>query len=720
MGYDARMKSRTAYIVVGLLLLVEWSAFAEFYRREVIPSYPRMYDQAAYLGETIDLYETWLEHGFATGLRQSLSGVWQHGVLVQHEAAFAYFFLGPTRLSAVTISFLHLAALQLLIVWLAVRAGRPLSGLAICGLLLSARTLMLEPGGLPDFRLDLAGNLLVCAVGLLVVASRGFRTRGWSVAVGIVGGVACLTRMIMAPYLALGYAAWLLIAAWFRHRPTVRPRLVNALIAATVTGVFVLPFAIAQFRALVGYYFVGTVTSDEKWLRAREFGIFTLSDHLTYYARSAVNDHAGYAFILAAACLLSLAGLRARALARRPVDRQAPDHSDSWWAAGFIVCVAAGAYAILTIIISKSPLVGNVFVGLAVPMLWLTIGGAQTETERRWENNRWVASALVLVMVGGVATFVHRCTRPSSVRLPAAEVANYMGVVDLIATSSTIAGGRTPTISFDELTEFFNVHVIRVMAWERHGIVLKPATGLGEVRIGLDAISRDEALAALARSDVALLSEDRGRGADSPLYPLNRSLQQWSSDLLTWASTNMVPLQEAAFFGRHITVFSKPIIACDSESGEWITSDGMRCTALGAALRRRPVLTFNGGAYPRYLDGSPTVQATIRAGNSATVAVSCDYLAGVERDGAQPYTVQCTLCPLSLPDDSVVAIRIMFDRHFVPRALGINSDERELVVQVSGTPKLESSTAIECPAQTDTSASSIRTTSAGRPTDPGR
>jgi hypothetical protein len=308
----------------------------------------------------------------------------------------------------------------------------------------------------------------------------------------------------------------------------------------------------------------------------------------------------------------------------------------------------------------------------------------------------------VLVIVGGAATFVHRCMRPSAVRLPAAEMANYLGVVDLITTSSALVGGQTPTISFDELTDFFNVYVIKVMAWERHGIVLQPSTGLGEVRIGLDAISKEEALAALARSDFALLGSDRARGAGSSFYPLNRSLQQWSNDLLAWASVNMIPIREAAFFGRRVTVFAKPTIACDGESGGWITSDGMRCVALGAALRRRPVLTFHGGAYPRYLDGIPTVQAFIQGGNSASNPVSCDYRPGAEQDGAQPYTVQCTLCPLSLPDDSVATIRVTFDRHFVPRALGINSDERELVVQLSDAPSLEPSPALECGAHTDT------------------
>jgi len=664
-----------------------------------------MYDQAAYLGETIDIYQAALEQGAVGALRHSLSGAWQHGFLVQHEAAFAYFLLGPKRLSAVTVSFLHLAGLQLLIVWLAVRVRRPLSGLALCGVLLSARTLMLEPGGLPDFRLDLAGGLLVTALGLLVVASKGFRLRRWSLAVGLLGGVACVTRMIVAPYLALGYAGWLVIALFLRNRPTVRPRLVNGLLAATVTGVLVLPFALAQFRALYGYYFVGVVTSDEKWLRAREFGIFTLTDHLTFYARSVLRDHAGWAFTLTSLGLLCLAGLRARG---RTVDASAPEQvrrqGDAWWTVCFIVCVAAGAYAILTAAISKSPLVGNVFVGLTVPLLWLAIAGIRPEEGRRWEGSRWVAVGLTVIIAGGALTFVQRCARRSTISLPSAEMASYLDAIDAIVNASKALGMRSPTISFDEVREFFHVSVVKVLAWDRHGIVLQPQAGLGAIQIGLPAIPREQALADLARSDFAVLGADRERGAGDRLYPVNRSLQQWSRDLLAWASTNMIPIHDAEFFGRRVTVFARPSVACDVASGAWITGDGIRCRALGAALRRRPILEFRGTAYPRYLRGTPTARASVRVAGfaslttpgSANLMASCDYRTGEERDAVQPYSVRCALCSVSIPDDSLTTIEVTFDRNFVPRAIGLNADERALVVQLSEAPQLEQPNGSEC------------------------
>jgi hypothetical protein len=81
--------------------------------------------------------------------------------------------------------------------------------------------------------------------------------------------------------------------------------------------------------------------------------------------------------------------------------------------------------------------------------------------------------------------------------------------------------------------------------------------------------------------------------------------------------------------------------------------------------------------------------------------VSCDYRAGVASDGAQPYTVQCLLCPPAVPDDEVVDIQVTFDRYFVPRALGLNSDERELVAQLVDVPELEPSIAGQCQTQAE-------------------
>jgi hypothetical protein len=682
------MTRRSAYTVLVLLVLVEWAVFSQFYAREILPSFPRMFDQAAYMGRALDVYELWLTRGFISGLRESLRWAWPQGLLLPHEAALGFFLLGPTRTAAVAINFAHLALLQSLIVWLGVRAGRPLSAFALCGVLVSAGAFRAELGGLPDFRLDFAANVLLTALGLLVVYSGGFRSRRASLVVGVVGGVACLTRTILLTYLGVGFGMWFVAALLFRRRPGMRARLINAVLAGALTAVVMLPALAAQFQALAAYYVSGHLTSNEGALRAREFGVITRWDHLTYYLHSAVVVHAGRLFAAGAALLLALVAVRWRAENAANDDTPPPlVERDGWWASLFIVCVALSAFVVLTANISKSPIVGNVFVGLAVAFLWALVGTAHERTGVDWERPRWFAAGLLAVFIAGSLAFVVRWTRPTVVQphYSKSDIASYLDVVDFIATASEALGTRSPKISFDEVNEFFQPDVIRVLAFERHGVILSPQPGLGAIRIALPALEKPAAIADLGNSDFALLGSDRPAQAHVGAYPVNQSLQVMSADLLAWASANMVPIREASFFGRRVTVFVKPSMTCDGRPGEWVTSAGIRCHALGAVVRRLPLLELEGGANAEYLGGDPAVHARISGRNVPATDLTCTY---ERRAGPafQPYTVQCSLCGAArrgadLSDTALVAVAINFDRYFVPRAIGLNADERALVVQ---------------------------------------
>jgi hypothetical protein len=699
--------------IVCLLAALCWQAFAfhAFCAREILPIFPRRFDQASYLGRVLDLYFGARERGAWTTVRDSLAWPLPQGPLLPYEAWLAYMAIGASRMSALWINFAHLALCQIALVLLSRWAARPFLGLALCGVLVSVPYLFADTGGMPDFRFDFAAFCLFGVLLCAVIRSGGFRSRGWSAIAGVVAGVLGVTRTIAFIYLA---AALPLIVAglWLlrRWRGDRTPRLGNLLVSTGVAAACVAPMLVAQWPNIVAYYIVGHVTSGESQMRAAEFGVHSTLAGVTFYARSALLYHAGPVAAAQALTLLASLFLLTRRGApdagapevgpngigdTRPDPEEASRLSDADLAAAgvFIAALCVTTYAVLTMDVSKSPVVGSVFVCFGVMAAWLIayarIGPGRTRMTRA--ATRWSAAVCAIIFLAGQGVFAMRAARPASYLAPASEIDAYLELMDEIGRASAQASLRAPVVSFDALTEYFHVDVLRVLAAERLRLDLRPRGALGAVSIGLRPITPRDAFALLRQSDFLVIGRDRPVGP-AERYPINQSLAAVAPLLYEAAAREFVPLRQATFFGRTVTLFMQPRLSCPDRGDGWVGADGIRCGLPAAALQRQPAIELRGTAPVTWLGGLPGARIIVRRDGELLASTPCDTTAtGPVSDGRQPYLIACRADAAALRPTDTAAVQIDFDRHFVPRDVGAGADARQLVmpwpaISKAGTP----------------------------------
>lgn len=685
-----QISSRGLLVLVGMMLLLDWAAVKHFYIRELLPTYPRSYDQASYLGLAIDLYRGILDHGVWRGLVTALRHASPQGQLVPIEVALAFLTAGANRVSALGVNMLHFVLLQGALIVLGLWQRRVGAALAIAGIGASAALISQDTGGLQDLRLDFAAFGALAAVGCLIVRTMAFRERGWSILAGVGVGLLGLTRLISMIFVVGGAAGFFLLLLWpaWRGIWQARMRLVNLIISLSVAGCLVAPVLLSNWPSVVQYYVVGHGTSNERHVRAIELGLHSTRDHLLYYPRS-VMALTGRAFwILCAALLLLAVMARLRTSRASTAASHATDDDqsriDERLSATFLSCVIVTMYVVLTSDLSKSPIVGAQFVAVILPLLCVfRLWPTDTEPRAPMVPSSvagWPLMAGALLFLAGHLVFVTGYFRHSPAATPAADTSAFMQIVDDIVLRSQTAGQQAPVVSFDELTDFFNMGVLKVLAFERHGINLTPQPALGRNVIGLGAVTMQDAQADIERSDFVVIGHDRPVDGND-VYPVNQSLRRLAPTLYAMAARDMIRVRDAAFFGRQVTLFARPVVRCQGESGGWISDAGLVCQAEGSELRRWPIVELQGSG-PFYLMGSDLgVTATTSDDNGARVVSPCQLSLDRTRNGSwgQPYVVRCDVGAARGALDKPVQMTIVFNQYFVPRDRGINADVRRLV-----------------------------------------
>jgi hypothetical protein len=448
---------------------------------------------------------------------------------------------------------------------------------------------------------------------------------------------------------------------------------VLAALAAGLMG----PVVLAQWPGFYRYYFVGH-SSNEATVRAAEFGIHTLRDHLLFYAHSVLTRQTGRRCLLLVAAMIAIAAIGRWARDRYPAVRQSTE--DAAVSALFFVCVMICTYVVLTADVSKSPIVGGQFVAVLLPLLWTFTQWMDAPGAPAGPMARLQMVAYLAVFVLGHATFVRAFAASSRPALAPAETQAFMRVSDDVTRLSRELGVTSPTLSFDQVAEYFHTGLFKVLAFEHQGAVLTPQQGLGQIDVGLSAISLSQAEAQVRSSDFAFIGLDRP-GALDDAYPINRALHQFAPRLHALAGQVLVPLRDVSFFGRRVTFFARPGIRCTDDNGGWVTETGIVCRTFGAALQQRPLRLR--GVGPMDLLGGPLhAEAIARRANVEVGRVSCAVRVGpADVRSSQPYEVSCPPMTMNADPAETLTVTIRFDRYFVSKERGMDEDARHLVVR---------------------------------------
>jgi hypothetical protein len=669
--------SRAGWLVLAVLLVLEWGLFSQYVRREIAWAYPTSYDQTVYLAQAYESYQAVLDRGLVAGLWDGVSRRTPQGMLLRPEAALLFLLTGPSRLSALSLNFASFAALQAVLAGTLLALGRSWRvALFGVGLLLAAATPFSWPGGIADFRLDFQTFCLFGVFLCLVVRSRAFTDWRWSLAAGVCGGALVLLRFICVVYLAgiLGATFLVLaVALWLaRHDAAVRSRKLRQLGGLTLAGAVLLALTLPVLwhnRApIYNYYAVGHVLGPEKAIRAREVGAEGLVAGLLYYPRSLAWQHLGPAFLL-------LGGTTVFAVAVATWVVRQPRPLDGRTTGLFIVASLLVPVAALTLDVAKSPIVANVLVAPAVWLVLLPVlrvagalpaGGGPRPV-------RWGLTALATVALGiGLWTQLDGFSRASPLRQARPDAEEVVRLFDTIARYSGDLGRTAPRISVDAQHDYLYPPIAAAVGYERHHLLLRPELRLGGT---IFAVTEPEAVAAVLDSDFVVLTTHTDQDESASAYPFNQSIPPLRPRLAALCRERFLPLDRFHFYDTDLVLYARPGLKLEGDSAGWITSRGLSLTGSAVALRAFPNVELTGRA-PARLVATAGVQAALRSPGRQPKPLA----AAMTRSGST-YHITLTVPPEDLPAAGDVTVHLAFDAFFVPRDLGLSTDTRELVVR---------------------------------------
>jgi hypothetical protein len=674
------MSTRSDRKILAVLFVLELLLFLAFYRREIAWYPPQNFDQAGLLCSAYSLEEGALAHG----LGEVWSALWRpehaNGLLLPIEGALSGLLLGGTRLPQLLLNYLFFIAIQAALFYTAFAVfGRRAYGYAAVGLILCQLTPWFWAGGLFDFRMDFCAYCLFGIWTCSVMRSKIFLSRPWAICSGLAGAFLVLHRFLTITFLvgiSGGLAALFLFLRFLGRSDNaltgrMSRRLFHLALCLGTIAAIVVPIFFLNRSAIYDYYVGLHAAGDQRFVRAREFGITDLVGHLLYYPHSIIADHWGNWFIVGSLALIACAILT-RLLRASVGSAEKTFSSDSEAILLQFIFLAAAMFlpvAILTIDISKSPVVGGI-VGVPATLMVVLLTAALTPkflaagSARRPEL---IAACSIALFGAGFLQLFAQSTRHLPIFDQRGDYQRLSAFDKWLVTYTVDRRWNSPGISCDVVSPWFETSSITASGYEQTGLFVPLRTLLPESIMG---VTRSKALSLLAASDLIILTTLPKVG----VYPFYESIAQYWSELKTWADENMVEERVIPFSTFVATIYARPTANLLGVSGEWITPTGLSVEAPTSTLRRFPVIRLFGAGRYSWLPRTPNVRATM-TGASGSVTVPSSL-----RRVDDNYEIILDTSSSNLPPSETARFDLAFDSFFIPKKIGLNEDIRELVL----------------------------------------
>jgi hypothetical protein len=542
--------------LIGVLFAIQAALFLHHVRRQVAPLYPVGFDQSVYLTMSYRIYEEVGASGWQHGLWEGLKAPLPNGMLLHVQAAVVHSLLRPSRLAALLPNFAYFALFQCVLaatlLWLSGRWSVAILGV---GLLLLAGSPHILCGGMLDFRIDFIAFCLFGIFTCVVVRSRIFASLPLSFLAGCVAAVLFMFRFITIVHLAaiLGtcFAILCLRMYWLRRDALARSmagrQIIGVLAASLVVSAVAIPVLIWKFQPLWDYYVVNYVIGGDREIRAREYNVDKLVNALAFYPKSVLIDHAGRYFMVAALAVLNVV-LLAGLWYRRSMVRRLP------FSYGFFIISLLVPLAVLTAIVSKSPVVGNV---LLPSLLWLMLlpiaqfSAAKPSGTVPTSLLFGLAAVLVACSIG-LSAHQYKSLNGWTARAPeASEVARLYET--LASHVSRDRGAKAPSISVDCIKDCLCPLAMTAGIYERDRIFLdfKPQLGFG-----IMAVTEADAYANVKESDFVVLSDNPP--PTTSFYPFDHCMEELRPKLRAFCDSNYTLLERVQLLDRKLLLYMRP------------------------------------------------------------------------------------------------------------------------------------------------------------------
>jgi hypothetical protein len=583
-------QGKWGWLLLGLLLLLEYALFREYAQREIAWAYPANNDQAVYLSYSHFIYEHILEHGLSSGIKYGLAMPECNGTMLPLQAALLYLVLGPSRLTALTVNFLYYALLQTVLVgtvrWY---SGRWSIALLALGLLLATTTLHNFAGGLMDFRIDCVALCLFGIFISLAIRSRLFACWRWSAAAGAAAGLLVAFRFLTTLYLTGIFGSFFVVlcVTWYVRRGDLAMRqkvlrqMGGLVIAGAVLFVIAAPLVFRNLTYITDYY-IGHITSGNNEIRNRQFGVRDTLHRLLYYPWSICKKHLGAVFFVLGGLLLGCALAYRRLL--RPL---ATDTAPRLEPAPMLTCVFVTGcvlipMTVLTLYGSPSPVVGSVVVAAVVwfvvlAALALAKLGSPQSSRPSWRllekgsdpltgsdpffssPSLWLTILAAVILAKGFWTYMTPLCRHGWMSKHRADVEQVLELNDEILRRSRQLALAAPNVSCNFLSDYLPPW-LQPSIYERHGVMFHNTV----LMPGMDAhaMTEPEALAAIRKSDFVILNlAEVPEGADHPFrksaFPFMQTIYEMRPQLLAECERYFDPVKHFSIFGDDVVLYMR-------------------------------------------------------------------------------------------------------------------------------------------------------------------
>jgi hypothetical protein len=555
-------KKLSAALILGLFI-IETAIFYATFTRRYAPFYPMYEDQLSYYFATYAI----IEKGWLGVIDEFIHVTDAAGVNLTAQGAILGLLFGANRTVIISLNLLYFLALQWALFRVICARTRSVElGWISLALLISCQTIFIGIGGIFDFRIDFSA---LCLYGIWVSSilwSETFRHTARSV---VVAGAAILLisfRFFTVLYVAAILGGLLTIFGWTAlagssavDRSLARLRSRNLLAAGAGIAVIIGPLLFNARDVIYGYYIIGHVIGDEKYVRAQLEGLYTVLDHILYYPKSVYGDHLGWPSLALMSCVFAAAFLLARpwfsyrsilgCLRRYGLD--------------LVLLFTACLFPLvpLTADIAKSPVVGGIvtvpivtFVTFLCALFWQLSPGAAVNdaAEARIPAVKSAAAVrrplealrvtVVIVAVAiGLGCFVARGLMPPD-EAPVADLRRITELNDVIAEYVVQNGLTEPGISVDRDADYINLPSVRLFTVERYHRVVAFVPLFGDIV----ATPRDMAMDLIKKSDIIVLT-DPARGREG--NPFDKKIVEYWDEIDAWTRRNRRLLHSTVIFG---------------------------------------------------------------------------------------------------------------------------------------------------------------------------
>lgn len=536
------------WVVAVVLMLAEFLVFDRMTSEHYTKIYPRWDDQVSYLNQAYGTYENAQAHGFLYSLRHAFTDLAPQGVLHRVMACFVFAVTGePSRSAALSLNMLAFLAWQAAVLFAFARTGGGWTlGWMIFGLLPCLfRPWCEEAGAATDFRLDHAAMCLFGVSAAVTLLTRGFRSTGWSVGLGLVLAVTMVERFLTSVYLV---PLFLLSAGWILGGPDKWPRMRNLLLSGLVAALLAGPVFWLQRAIIYEYYWVGQVSGAEAAARIPGYTALQSIEYIYFNFRYQqlgpwfVRNGVILTLALLVPALLSFRLLRAKVTTRVDWD---------WLFYGLAFFLVPAL--VLFLHRQKS----NVVLGILVPGLVLLIGWiwsilwprALALTQSHALTRLLPAGlAVASVYLGGTFFLDRQRWQPHDAAFRA-DAARINQLTDYFFERSRAANRPAVRLGVDRVSEALNAQVMQVVCYERNGVWL---LWQGFLPTGILEEKDEVVMERLGACDFVVLT-DQPAGPDR--WPSDRQMRRLYPTLKAWCENNLKRVENFTLFGQQMSLY---------------------------------------------------------------------------------------------------------------------------------------------------------------------